>query len=857
MHHLPTQRVAEILDSNLKTGLAQTKIQSLQEKYWLNVLPKKKWFSIWKLIVDQFFDTIVIILVIAWLLSFLLKEYIDWYIIFGIIIINGILWFYQEFKAEKAIEKLAKSWSQTAKVIRDGRAIILEAKELVPWDLVFFWAGDKFVADMRLIETHSVEIDESILTGESLPVEKVAERVLDEKINIADMHNMWFSWTSVTKWTGAWIVVATWLKTQIGTIVDLLWQEKEGETPLEHKLTIFSEQVWAIVLFFSALIFVLWWWQWKSWHEMFFIVVSLTVSSIPEWLVTVMTVTLAIWVQKMYKKNALVRKLKSIEALWTATVICSDKTGTITQNHMTVTTLFINDTVYQYDDQKIINNWIDIFPKDIPWLQTFIDTIYNCNNAKLPNIWDPTEVALLEFWQYYNPIVLDKTWEIPFDSDKKYMVTKHWDIEYMKWSVEAILNHCDTYLLWGLPIALTENHKQQILSKNTELSEQAIRVLGCAYKKKDDTAYTFIGMVWMIDPPRDEVISAIQDCYKAWLRVIMITWDNIATAKAIAHKVWIQWDAMLWDDFENSPNQEQLINQINIFARVSPRHKMLICQTLQKLWESVIMTWDWVNDAAAIKAANIWFAMWISWTDVSKDAADIVLMDDNFASIVSTIREGRIIYDNIKKFVKFMIAVNFDEMIRVMFNFLVWLPVPMTAIQLLWINLVTDSAPAIALWFDKWDSDVMLQKPRSMKEWILHWSRWYIFYASILSSLVWISLFYYFYVTAGLEVARTVWVVSGVLFELLLVLSVRHNDKPIWRIPPNRFLFISVFVCIWLQVLVISSPIGKFLDLTPLTSFQWAVAVWGWALGLVIFESSKIIRMYMKKVANQNSATIQ
>ncbi len=847
MHHLPTQRVAELLETNLKLGLAQTKITELQQKYWLNVLPKKKWFSIRKLIIGQFFDTIVIILVVAWLLSFLLKEYIDWYIIFGIIIINGILWFYQEFKAEKAIEKLAKSSSQTAKVIRDWKAMIVEAKNIVPWDLIFFSAGDKFVADMRLIETHSVEIDESILTWESMPVEKTAEHVLDEKINIADMNNMWFSGTSVSKWTGAGIVVATWLKTQIWAIVDLLWHEKDWKTPLEHKLTVFSEQVWAIVLFFSAVIFTLWWWQWKSWYEMFFIVVSLTVSSIPEWLVTVMTVTLAIWVQKMYKKNALVRKLKSIEALWTATVICSDKTGTITQNHMTVTTIFINDTIYQYDDEKLSHAWKNIFPQDIPWLQTYVDTLYNCNNAKLPNIWDPTEIALLEFWQYYTPNIQEKTWEIPFDSDKKYMITKHWDIEYMKWSVEAILNHCDTYLLWWLPIALTEKNKIQIHNTNTELSKQAIRVLWCAYKMKDDTAYTFIGMIWMIDPPREEVINAIQDCYKAWLRVIMITGDNIATAQAIAHKVWIQWDAMLWDDFENSDNKNELIMKINIFARVSPRHKMLICQILQDLWESVIMTWDWVNDAAAIKAANIWFAMGISWTDVSKDAADIVLMDDNFASIVSTIKEGRIIYDNIKKFVKFMIAVNFDEMIRVMFNFLVWLPVPMTAIQLLWINLVTDSAPAIALWFDKWDSDVMLQKPRSMKEWILHWSRWYIFYASILSSIVGITLFYYFYVTAWLEVARTVWVVSWVLFELLLVLSVRHNDKPIWKIPPNRFLFISVFVCIWLQVLVIMTPIGKYLDLVPLTRFQRLVSIWWWALWLVMFEISKLVRFYIRK----------
>jgi Ca2+-transporting ATPase len=376
-------------------------------------------------------------------------------------------------------------------------------------------------------------------------------------------------------------------------------------------------------------------------------------------------------------------------------------------------------------------------------------------------------------------------------------------------------------------------------------------VLGCAYKKAWDTSFTFIGMIGMIDPPREEVIQAIQDSYTAGMRVIMITWDNIATAQAIWHKVGITGNAMTWDDFEKHPNKQEVIRITNIFARVSPHHKMMICQTLQEMGESVIMTGDGVNDAAAIKAADIWFAMWLSGTDVSKDAADIVLMDDNFASIVSTVKEWRIIYDNIKKFVKFMIAVNFDEMIRIIFNFIVWLPLPMTAIQLLRINLITDSVPAIALWFDKWDNDIMSQKPRSQKQWILEGSRWYVFYASIVSAIVGISLFYYYYVTVGLEVARTVWVVSWVFFELLLIFSVRHDTKPIWKIPVNRFLTISVFVCIIAQVIVIHSPLGKILELTPLTQSQWIVAVSGGGVWIVFFELGKVIRIFYKKTASK------
>jgi P-type Ca2+ transporter type 2C len=854
MHHLPIHRVAELLGTDIKKGLPQTKIAELQQKYWLNVLPQKKWFSIRKLIADQFVDVIVAILLVAATLSFILHEPIDWYIILGIVIINAILWFYQEFKAEKAIEKLSKSSSQSATVIRDGIAMMLPTKELVPWDMILFSAGDKFGADVRLIETHSVEVDESILTWESLPVEKIAERILEETTNVSERNNMAFSWTSVTKWTWIAIVIATWLQTQIGTIVDLLSQEKEEATPLEKKLTTFSEQVGAVVLFFSAVIFLLWWRQGKSRHEMFFIVVSLAVSSIPEWLVTVMTVTLAIWVQKLYKKNALVRKLKVIEALGTTTVICSDKTWTITQNHMTVTTLVINNTIYEYANKSIILNWKEINPTSISWLATYINTICNCNNAKLPNIWDPTEIALLECGQHFTPDMQEKTGEDPFDSDKKYMVTRHGAIEYMKWSVEAIVHHCNTYLLDWEKKALDKTQIDTIHTTNTSLAGQAIRVLWIAYKDANDTAFTYLWMIGMIDPPREEAIQAIQDCYKAWMRVIMITWDNIATAQAIAHKVWITWEAMLGDDFEASLEKDEIIRRVNIFARVSPKHKMMICETLQSLWESVVMTWDGVNDAAAIKAADIWFAMGISGTDVSKDAADIVLMDDNFASIVSTIKEWRIIYDNIRKFVKFMIAVNFDEMLRVMFNFLVWLPIPMTAIQLLRINLITDSVPAIALWFDKWDNDIMSQKPRSQKDWILSGSWWYVFYASIVSAVVGISLFYYYYTTVWLEVARTVGVVSWVFFELFLIFSVRHNSKPIRQIPANWFLTISVFVCIAIQVIVIHSPLWKVLDLTPLSQSQWIVSVCGWLVWVVFFELGKVLKLLHKKTANNMSA---
>ncbi|MFA7284949.1 MAG: cation-translocating P-type ATPase, partial [Candidatus Absconditabacterales bacterium] len=612
--------------------------------------------------------------------------------------------------------------------------------------------------------------------------------------------------------------------------------QTEGATPLQQKLARFSKQVGIIVGIISLGIFALGRWQGKPIYDMFFIVVSLAVSSIPEGLIAVVTITLALSTQKLFKRKALVRKIKSIESLGTTTVICTDKTGTLTQNHMTVTDVFIGGSAFGRNGQAVVP--IDIHPDHF---NTLCEIITYCNNAALPNVGDPTEIALLEMTKHMQLPTKARIGEIPFDSDTKYMVTQYTEVDFMKGSVEHVLKLCDTVLRNNEIIGLNEDIQKKILEQNDSYARSAIRVLGCAYKDKQSEHYTFVGMVGMIDPPREEVPQAIQECYDAGIRVIMITGDHLLTAQAIASQIGLVGQAMEGAAFEAATNKSEILQNTNIFARVTPAQKVMICEGLKQLGHHVVMTGDGVNDAAALKAADIGFAMGITGTEVTKDASDIVLLDDNFATIVNTIREGRVVYANIKKFIKFMLAVNFDEMIRVVFNFFVGLPVPMTAIQILWINLVTDSLPTLALGFDEGDSDIMKQKPRDPKESLLHGSRVYIIGASVIAATIGICLFIYKYNTEGLEVARTMSVVSAVCFEMFLIFSVRDVNKPLRSIKPNRYLIGSVILVLTLQFTIIYSTRGRHFDFVPLSTQDILICVGAGLVGTLFFELKKLL----------------
>lgn len=847
MHSLPISSLLKQIHVDPDTGLTDSQVLKQRELYGLNVLPRKKGFTIWGLIINQFADIIVWILIGAAILSFVLHEYVDGWVIFGIIILNAIFGFSQEFKAEKGMEALLSSSIVECKVIRNNQTLLIPSSDLVPGDVVVLEAGDKIMSDMRLLSDNECYVDESLLTGESVPVQKDSDYMSSEKTVVADQKNMLFSWTSVTKGTAKAIVVATGGDTQIGKVVDLIQSKWEWATPLQKKLLKFSKQIAVIVLFLSLVLCLVAWYRGYARHETIFLVVSLAVGSIPEWLVAVVTITLAMATKQLFKQHALVRKLRSVESLGTTTVICTDKTGTLTQNKMTVTDLWVNGKDFlavNIDDHADSNHEL--------WL--LYDIITNCNNAVLPNVGDPTELALLEFTKDFEITKKVRLSEIPFDSDKKYMATIHAEWIYIKGSTEQVLALCNLiYRNWEL-IELSDKLRQEILDQNSNFAGSAIRVLGCAYQeaktlkgekaKMDNTIQdaVFVGMVGMIDPPREEVRQAIADAYRAGIKVVMITWDHLLTAKAIAHEIGLLWEAMEGKDFETSADKLLVLKSTTIFARVTPAQKVMICEWLKQLGHHVVMTGDGVNDAAALKAADIGFAMGITGTQVSKDASDIVLLDDNFATIVSTIRQGRIVYDNIKKFIVFMLAVNFDEMTRIVMSFLMWLPVPLTAIQILWINLVTDSMPALGLWFDKWDDSVMSQKPRDPKAWLLAWRWWIIIVASLLSSAVWLILFTIVLQTQSLEYARTMSVISKVCFEMMIIFSFRDFKTNVRKLPVNRFLSGSVIMVLTLQFLIIYSPIAYVFDFVALEKWDLLICLLVGSSGFLVFEVWKWMR---------------
>lgn len=848
MHATLVSELLTQFQSDPEKGLTSSQVTKNKELYGPNVLPRKKGFTIWGLIINQFADIIVWILLGAATLSFVLHEYVDGWVILGIIILNAIFGFSQEFKAEKGMEALLSSSIVECKVIRNNQTILIPSAELVPGDVVVLEAGDKIMSDMRLLSDNECYVDESLLTGESVSVQKDSDYTSSEKTIIADQRNMLFSWTSVTKGTAKALVVATGEDTQIGKVVDLIQSKWEWATPLQHKLAKFSKQVATVVLFLSLVMSLIARYQWKPRTETIFIIISLAVSSIPEWLVAVVTITLAVATKQLFKQHALVRKLRSIESLGTTTVICTDKTGTLTQNRMTVTDVRVGRKDFlavNIDDHSDLNQEL--------WL--LYDIITNCNNAALPNVGDPTEIALLEFTKDFGITKKVRLSEIPFDSDKKYMATVHEEWTYIKWSTEQVLALCDKLYRNGEMVELSDNLRQEILEQNSNFAGSAIRVLGCAICRGDSLNRpmensTFVGMVGMIDPPREEVRQAIADAYTAGMKVVMITGDHLLTAKAIAREIGLEWEAMEGKDFESSENRLFLLKKTCIFARVTPAQKVMICEWLKQLGHHVVMTGDGVNDAAALKAADIGFAMGITGTQVSKDASDIVLLDDNFATIVTTIKQGRIVYDNIKKFIVFMLAVNFDEMMRVLLSFWLWFPVPMTAIQILWINLITDGFPALWLGFDKGDSDIMTGKPRDPKEWLLDGERGRIIIASLLASMIWFWLFLYNLRTEGLEVARTVSVVSAVCFEMFLIFSFRHKKKQAWNLPANSFLNISVFCVLVLQFLIIYSPWAYIFDFVPLSLEDVILCFVTGASGFLVFEAWKWIKNYYTKKAN-------
>ena len=743
------EEAEKILETNIQNGLTENDVKTKREKYGLNMLKAKKKASLLQRFIEQFKDFSIIVLIIAAIVSGFVgisqvEGMTDTIIILIVVLANAIIGIAQESKAEKSLEALQKLTDHASKVIRDGKIKVIPAKELVPGDIVVLDTGDYIPADLRVIEAVNLKAQESSLTGESVPVEKTTKTIEKTDVGIGDRTNMLFSSSLVTYGRGKGIVVQTGMNTEVGKIAGMLDNTEKQITPLQEKLNKLGKTLGIAALAICAFIFIIGLIQGKEPINMFMTAVSLAVAAIPEGLVAVSTIVLAIGVQKMVKKNAIVKKLPAVETLGSATVICSDKTGTLTQNKMTVEKIFINGETKELAEYKENIN------ED---LKKLIFANMLCNDTKISTdgklTGDPTETALVDmaFKLDFDPSVYDRMpriQEIPFDSDRKLMTTvnevngKY--IVYTKGGMDELIGICNSYILNGEIKNNIEEYKNMITKNNEQMAKEALRVLACAYKEIDhkptkedmeniEKDLIFVGMVGMIDPPREEAKIAVEKCKTAGIKTVMITGDHKITATAIAKKLGIlenEDEAITGADLEKMTDEEleKNVRKYSVYARVSPEHKVRIVKAWQKNGEIVAMTGDGVNDSPALKTANIGCAMGVVGTDVAKEAADVILTDDNFATIVSSVEEGRRIYDNILKVIQFLLSSNVGEVIVLFLATLLtpffakWFGITDVAhleillpIHILWINLVTDSLPALALAFDPANEGIMKRKP--------------------------------------------------------------------------------------------------------------------------------------------------
>ncbi len=866
------EEVSKELETNIEKGLINEDVERKREKYGLNQLNEAKKKSLFQRFLDQFKDFSIIVLIIAAIVSGTVgiaqgEGITDTIIILIVVIVNAIIGVMQESKAEKSLKALQKLTDHASKVIRNGEITVIPAKELVPGDIVVLDTGDYIPADLRIIEAINLKVQESSLTGESMPIEKNTEKIETEEIGIGDRTNMLFSSSLVTYGRGKGIVVETGMSTEVGKIAGMINSTEKQETPLQQKLNKLGKTLGIVALAICVVIFIAGLIQGKEPIQMFMTAVSLAVAAIPEGLAAVSTIVLAIGVQKMVKKNAIIKRLPAVETLGSATVICSDKTGTLTQNKMTVQKIFINGTTKKIEEITKIN-------EDI---QKLVYSNMLCNDTKISKdgtlTGDPTETALVDmaFKLDFDPDIYDRTprlGEIPFDSDRKLMTTvnevngKY--VVYTKGGVDELIKRCNTYLLNGKVNNDLANYIETIKKNNESMAKDALRVLSCAYKEIDhkpteeeikniENNLTFIGMVGMIDPPREEAKKAVTKCKTAGIKTVMITGDHKITAIAIAKDLGIlknDNEAITGSELEKM-SQEELeknIKKYSVYARVSPEHKVRIVKAWQKNGDIVAMTGDGVNDSPALKTSDIGCAMGIVGTDVAKEAADVILTDDNFATIVSAVEEGRRIYDNILKVIQFLLSSNVGEIIVL---FLATLLTPLFSkmfgitdithleillpIHILWINLVTDSLPALALAFDPANSDIMTRKPVKPSQGVFtKGMTWRVVYQGIMIGLLTLVAFM---VGLGstkepignltleetkIEVGQTMAFVTLALSELTHVFNIRDNKKSIFKtgILNNMKLIWSIFISAFLMIVILAIPFLRDIFSIPVLPSQ-------------------------------------
>ncbi len=883
------EEICNILQVNPVMGLSKEDANKRLEQYGWNKLKGKPKKSLLSLFFSQLKDMLIYVLLAATMITFVIGEYVDAIIILLVIVLNAVIGVVQEYKAEKAVEALQKMTTPKSLVRRDQEVLEINSEEVVPGDIILLDAGRYVPADLRLIDSANLQIEESALTGESVPSTKEASAILsDPKTPIGDKANMAFMSTLVTYGRGEGVVVATAMETEIGKIAKILEEENDEMTPLQKRLDELGRILGYLAIGICALIFVIALIQKRDLMEMFLTAISLAVAAIPEGLAAIVAIVLAIGVTRMSKINAIVKKLPAVETLGSVNIICSDKTGTLTQNKMTVVKYYTSGTMRDVDQTAQ-----DLRPSaDAGEL---IRSLVLCSDATYENgqgTGDPTEIALIVFGDKYklpkNALNQQhqRISEFPFDSDRKLMSTLNVEGNtyrvHTKGAIDNLLKISTHALVGGKAVPLTDELKKDYLKKTEEMSDNALRVLGVAYKDTDqvlapddmEKGLTIIGIVGMIDPPRLEVKSSIAEAIAAGITPIMITGDHKNTAVAIAKELGIaesieqsitgtEIDALSEEEFAAD------IDKYRVFARVSPEHKVRIVRAFKAKGNIVSMTGDGVNDAPSLKFADIGVAMGITGTDVAKGASDMILTDDNFTTIVNAIEEGRNIYSNIKKSVIFLLSCNLGEVITIFLSILFNWPIPLLATQLLWINLITDSLPAISLGVDPGDHDVMKQKPRNPKEsFFAKGAGTRAVLGGVLIGLLTLLAFYFGLAehgyslgsigntaedpefAAALTYARTMAFVVLAASQLFYSLSMRHSTKSILQVGlfKNMYLFGSIIVGLLLQLLVISIPfLAKAFGVHNLSLLDWGLVILFALVPLIVNEMIKFFSRRKEK----------
>ena len=882
-YELTSQAALNELDVELERGLSESQVETRLEKYGRNQLQTAKKLNPFKLLLNQFKDALIIILVIAASISFALafveeggsiKESL---LIIAIVIAIALVGFFNEFKAEKTVEALKHLVGFKALVRRNGIKVEIDSIEVVPGDIVMLEVGQKIPADMRIIQATDLKANESSLTGESLPVSKNAD-VYNGDLALGDQKSMLFAGTFLTSGIGVGVVVATGRNTEIGKIADLVTSVETENTPMQKKLNDLGKKLGYVIAVICVAVFATIFLFVKKedqnlLHHLIFAftaAVALAVAAIPEGLAFVVRISLALGARRMAGKNALVRKLSAVEALGSTDVICSDKTGTLTKGEMTVRSLFVNDETISVSGTGYETSGEFSFTQKPHQFDLLLSIGVLCNNSSLNNggvVGDPTEGALLVSAAKAgvddkNPAATNKrVKEIPFTSERKLMSTIHKSDEgfsvALKGAVESVLATCDSYYgKEGKVHKLTEAKKQEILEQNQRYAAEALRVLAFAYKTvksepKDSNAETdmiFVGLQAMMDPPRREVIEVIRRVQtEAGMRVIMITGDYVETAKAIAKEIGIEGDAVSSVELDgmNQAEFERQVEYISVYARVNPEHKIRIVRALQKGGHQVAMTGDGVNDAPAIKAADIGIAMGITGTDVAKEAADLILLDDQFLTIVNAIEEGRGIFDNVRKFVNFLISCNIAEVITIVIGVVFLQDLLLTAAQLLFINIVTDGLPAVALGSDPAQSNILTKKPRQFQEAILSkriWAEIVIF--GMLMSIALAGMYWYDLNHEGKLAAVSAVFTAMVVYELVRLIDIRTDHKIKWF--SNPWLSIALVSSFFLQLAVLYLPfLAKYFSVAPLLNRDWIIML---VVSIILITTMKLLNPVLDRL---------